>query len=287
VSGEPRQPDAPGAPGSVPLPMLAPLEPKPEPSGNEPLYRECVADMRRHLQAVRDLPELLQFTQTRALPAAFFEHYNAFLAAYDRLIDYVLKYQGEERQIQCKKGCCNCCIDLVRGITTSEIINIYHHVRPWPDVKQIFEYHRDSAELFTAILLRKIRPGEPPPDPRDQRIAQAHIEFNLQNRPCGFLDRQTGCCRIYPVRPIACRYFFSFDPPDACTPHSEKYLTRRTRTVHLPEEIHVLLREIDRRCGWRPLNYLAGAFCQFAAEVMRTRPVSITNAQDAEGGGGS
>lgn len=255
---------------------MEPIAARPEAAENEPFYREQITEMTRQLEIVRDLPGLDRFRETRSLPAAFFEHFNAALACYDRLIDFAMQFDGSDKTIQCKKGCANCCIDLVRGITTPEIINIYHHVRSWPDVKQIFEYHRDSAEMFMNILEHMTQPGEAPPDGRDPRIAEAHVRFNSMNRPCGFLDQETGCCRIYPVRPVACRYFFSLDPPETCSPLHVLYLNRRTRTVHLPEEIHALLREIDHKFGFRPLNYLSGAFCQFAAEVMRIKPVTVT-----------
>lgn len=254
---------------------LQPIEPRPEPAESEELYRDCVARMTRALEAVRDLPGLDRFRETGSLPRAFFTHFNAFLATYDELIDFALRFSGDDSKIECKKGCSNCCIDLVRGITTPEIISIYHHVRDWPDAKQLFEYHRESAMTFMGILASKLNPAEQPPGGRDPRIAEAHVEYNHRNRPCGFLDQQTGCCRIYPVRPVACRYFFSFDPPETCSPLHVKYLNRRTRTVHLPEQIHALLREIDHRFGFRPMNYLSGAFCEFAAEIMRTRPITV------------
>jgi len=260
--------------------MIQPLPILPEPSASEAEYQQTIAEIRRHLEAVRDLPGLDTFQKTRALPAAFFEHFNAALAAYDRLIDYVLGYKGEDQQIQCKRGCCNCCVDLVRGMTTPEIANIYHYVRTNWDFearRQAFTYHAESAELFTNLLLKRVQPGEPPVTGRDDRIAQTHIEYNQQKRPCGFLNQQTGECRIYPVRPLACRYFFSFDPPEMCTPSHEMYLKRSTRTVHLPEEVHALIRAIDHKFGFRPLNYLSGAFCQFAAEVMRGAEIAVAN----------
>lgn len=254
------------------------LEPtfSPEPAEREKEYRACVDEMRGHLEKVRDLPELPAFRETKSLPQAFFTHFNAALAAYDRLIDFALDFDGSDKQIKCSKGCANCCIDLVRGMTTPEIINIYHHVRPWPDAKQIFEYHRESAETFSMMLAAKVNPGESDISGRDDRVAEAHIEYNRLNRPCGFLDQETGCCRIYPVRPLACRYFFSISPPETCSPLHVLYLDRKTRTVHLPEEIHALIREIDHRFGFRPLNFLSGAFCQFAAEVMRIKMINVT-----------
>ena len=247
------------------------------PVEGQPFFLEQLAEMKRRLEAVRDLPGLDAFTRTRSLPAAFFEHFNAALACYDRIIDFVLAATGTDEQVQCKKGCANCCIDLVRGISTPEIVNIYHHVRSWPDARQVFEYHRESAEIFMEILESKRKPDEKPFGGNDPRVVESHTEYNRRNRPCGFLDQETGCCRIYPVRPIACRFFFSLDPPEMCSPLHVKYLNRRTRNVHLPDEIHKLLIEIGHRLGFRPLNYLSGAFCGFAAEVMRTKPIEVVD----------
>lgn len=245
------------------------------PAQEEAFFVEQIAEMRRRLEAVRDLPGLEEFRSTRRMPAEFFEDFNAALACFDRIIDFVLSYDGTDRGIKCSKGCCNCCIDLVRGINTPEIVNIYRHVRGWPDARRIFEYFRESAEIFMNILGSKMGAGEKSIVGDDPRIEEAHREYNLKNRPCGFLDHETGSCRIYVVRPIACRYFFSMDPPEMCTPLSPRYFSRDTRTVHLPPEIHELLMQIGQRLGFRPLNYLSGAFCGFAAEVMQTRAIEV------------
>jgi Fe-S-cluster containining protein len=257
--------------------MLQPIQPQRETAEGQAFYEQKIAEITSHLEAVRDLPGLDTFRETKALARAFFKHFNAFLAAYDGLIEFALDHSGDGQRIECKKGCANCCIDLVRGMTTPEIINIYNHVRSWPDVKQIFDYHRASALKFMGILAAKMKTGEKSPPGADPRVAEAHVEYNRLNRPCGFLDTQTGCCRIYPVRPIACRYFFSFDPAEMCSPLHVKYLNRQTRTVHLPEEIHALLREIDHKFGFRPMNYLSGAFCEFAVEVMGIEPIAVTD----------
>ena len=242
---------------------------------SQPCFVEQIANMRKELEATRNTPNIDRFKDSRQMPAAFFEHFNAALACYDRLIDFVLEYTGTDKKMHCKKGCANCCIDLVRGINTPEIINIYHYVRQWPDAREHFLYHRESAEMFMEILYSKLKPGEQGFGGEDPRLKEAHVEFNRKKRPCGFLDQETGCCKIYPVRPIACRYFFSLSPPETCTPSHPKYLHRDTRTVHLPPEIHERIIEIGQRFGFRPLNYLSGAFCGFAAEIMHAKPITV------------
>ena len=254
--------------------MIQPPARKPEPAAETDEYRQLVVAMRVHLQAVRDLPELPHFRETRKLPRAFFEHFNAFLQGYDTLIERVLAHGGDDKRIKCSAGCANCCIDLVRGITAPEMVNIYQHVRPWPDAKQLFEYHRESAETFSHILLRKMVPGQPPTGD-DPTVAEAHIEYNQQERPCGFLDQERGLCRIYAVRPIACRYFFSLDPPETCTPSHPQYLNRNVRLVHMPEELDGLLREVQGAFGFGVLNYLSGAFCEFTAQIMRIKLIEV------------
>lgn len=272
----------------LPLPQLTPPpDTTPHPAQSDPFFLDQIDAMKRHLQNARDLPGLERLRETAELPAAFFEHFDAALACFDRIIDFVLRFDGTQSKVQCSKGCCNCCIDLVRGVTTPEIVNIYNHVRNWPDVRQIFEYHRESAELFMGILASKLEPDEQSFGGRDQRVAQAHVEYNLLNRPCGFLDTESGQCRIYPVRPIACRYFFSLDPPEYCTPGHEKYLSRDTRTIHLPDEVNKLLIELARRFDFKTLSYLSGAFCSFASDVMRTRPIkSVASPDEARDAGG-
>ncbi len=254
--------------------MFSPPDPTPEPAAESEAYQAHVAAMITELEAVRDLPELPAFKQTRSLPEAFFTHFNRFLHHYEELIGLALAAGGGDR-IECRKGCSNCCIDLVRGITTAEIVNIYRHVREWPDARALFEYHRDSAVAFMEILAGRIGPNDPPPRGDDPRVAEAHVAYNRKNRPCGFLDQETGCCRIYPVRPVACRYFFSFDPPETCSPLHMKYLNREVRLVHLPPEVHALLREVNQRFELAMPNFLSGAFCELTAAVMKTKPIEV------------
>lgn len=256
--------------------MKLPVHEGPHPAQAAPFFAEQIETMARELAAARDVDGLGEFAAGRTLPAAFFLHFNAALSCFDRIIDFVLAYDGTDKSVKCAKGCCNCCVDLVRGITPGEVVNIYHHVRGWPDARRLFTYHRESAELFMAILAGKLKPDEPAPAGDDPRVEAAHREYNGRNRPCGFLDRETGCCRIYPVRPIACRFFFSLDPPEDCTPLSPRYFRRDTRTVHLPPEIHGLLMEIGERLGVRTVNYLSGAFTQFTSEVMRAQPIRVS-----------
>jgi Fe-S-cluster containining protein len=263
-----------------PLPVLGAPEPgqhtPAEVAAADARYDALVARIRGQLSACRDLPGLEDFQTTGQLPRAFIDHYGAAMQAYDELIDFALEFTDESSRIQCKKGCSNCCVDLVRGITVSELIYLYNTVRWWDDCKQLFEYHSESAKQFSLLLMSKVAVGEEPPHGGDPRVAEAHVEYNQLLRPCGFLDQKEGLCRIHAVRPIICRAFFSFDPAETCSPRSDRYLTRSTRTVHLPEEIHLILRAIDRRFGFRPLNYLSGGFCQFTANIMKLKPIQLT-----------
>ncbi len=262
------------------LPVRLPSEP-PDALYEQPEWIAGVERICDALQAIIDDPAIPEFKQCGELPQSFFERLQSALDDYDALIDFALAFDGSGARIQCKKGCANCCIDLVRGVTTPEVVNIYHHVRGWPDAREIFEYHRDSAVMFMEILESKLEPGEQSFGADDPRLIEAHVEYNRRQRPCGFLDTESGCCRIYRVRPLACRYFFSFDAPEKCTPTHEDYLSRNTRTIHLPEAVHQRLLEIGRRFGFPTLSYLSGGFCGFAAEIMHTRPIRVADDENA------
>ena len=54
--------------------------------------------MAGHLRTVRDLPGLDTFRDTLELPAAFLTHYNAFLATYDRMIEFALGFERDDQR---------------------------------------------------------------------------------------------------------------------------------------------------------------------------------------------
>jgi Fe-S-cluster containining protein len=221
----------------------------------------------RRMDAILALQDLESFCKTRALPQNLLEHFRAAMESYDRFIDHVVS--AEEWEITCGKGCSACCRhELARGVTALEAISIYHFVRPWKDIDQIYENSGQNFICFQKVLLEIIRQDNRPLAPNDARIVEAHLQYNRLRRPCAFLDLHEGKCRIYPVRPIVCRHFFSLSTADWCDPDHAFYLERDVRCMDPYREVKKKMNTINQRLGVRAPDYLSGMFVAIAGDVM-------------------
>lgn len=128
---------------------------------------------------------------------------------------------------------------------------------------------------FQRLLAEEMRADPQPLEPDDPRITRAHLQYNRLQRPCAFLDQAHGACRIYPVRPLVCRYFFNLSPAEWCTPDHASYLDRETRCIDPYKAVKECLNAVNRRLGVRVLNFLSGAFVSIAGEVMEGRPLKL------------
>ena len=102
--------------------------------------------------------------------------------------------EGDRSLIACHAGCQDCCIVNV-SVTLLEGIAIAHFLRQWDDNQQ-----REIAGKIDS-LWRVVRGLED-----DERM--------MSRKKCAFLD-DSGCCSIYPVRPLFCRGVTSTDV-EAC-----------------------------------------------------------------------
>ena len=235
--------------------------------------RECMTEMAQRLRAVLVLDGLDDFPRTRALPAAFFDEYSAALAAYDRYIAHVVEARGFE--ISCCAGCSACCRhELARGITVVEVIAIYRLVRGWADIGSVYKAAGENAVAFQRLLHAEMqRDPQPLAAADDPRVLAAHLAYNRQQRPCPFLDQEQGLCRVYPVRPLVCRWFLNLSPPQWCEPVHPRHRERDAVGVYPHGEIDELMAAIGERLGIRSVNYLAGAFVHIAGDVMEGRSI--------------
>jgi len=100
--------------------------------------------------------------------------------------------------ISCWKGCSHCC-------------NIMVHSNQL-EVDLIFDYMKEKKIKVSQKRLE------------EQVKLQTHNYFLSEHRRCVFLDDQ-GLCKVYPVRPMACRNYFVVTPADLCDttkyPHGE------------------------------------------------------------------
>lgn len=236
--------------------------------------RECMAEMASALRAILGLEGLERFPSDKALPAGFFERYTDALCAYDRYIAHVL--DAESLAVSCRAGCAACCAhELARGIGTLEILAIYRLVRPWPDIGAIYERAGENSVAFRRLLAAELARDPRPLGPDDPRVLSAHLAYNRLKRPCPFLDQAQGACRIYPVRPLVCRWFFNLSPAEWCDPDSPHYAGRNGLGIDPYREVKGLLAALGERLGVATVNYLSGAFVQIAGDLLEGAPIRI------------
>jgi len=108
------------------------------------------------------------------------------------------------KSASCRRGCSHCCHNLV-GSTLAEGILIADHLRSTP------EFIREIP-LFQAKLREQTRFINGLSHDMDSRA------YFVAKRPCVFLDQEKGECRIYEVRPAACRSYYVVSDPANCSP---------------------------------------------------------------------
>jgi Fe-S-cluster containining protein len=106
-------------------------------------------------------------------------------------------------EVACKAGCSNCCSQWVPGVKPFEIERIAKHAKDSGAVEEIIAALRDRVDAHDRISS----------DDRDLAYARLGL-------PCVFLTSD-GTCGIRPIRPLTCRSFFSFGPPERCAGHAE------------------------------------------------------------------
>jgi Fe-S-cluster containining protein len=109
-------------------------------------------------------------------------------------------------QLACRQGCSACCYQMVT-CTPLEFEVILRYVNSLTeDLKQRIimgtnkvvgdwrRYHAKNPRFFVGTA---------------EGVMKVHRDWN--QRPCPFLSKEDGSCRIYPVRPIDCRTFTSLE----------------------------------------------------------------------------
>lgn len=117
------------------------------------------------------------------------ERLRTLVSACHRQLDQTIAANPPRQEIACRMGCAHCC-HLYVSATAPELLTIAEHISEWPEERRVAL----SARLQSASkLTRSLSPAE--------RVRLSH--------PCPMLE--DGLCGIYPVRPLGCRAYASFD----------------------------------------------------------------------------
>jgi len=216
-----------------------------EVSHREPASFPCFLDPdvkafnKRMLELASEMAEDVEYQMDRLVeshrfPTEIFELLQAFRETYDRFVETVIAREG--LNVYCKKGCSTCCIEMPTGVEPLEIMEIYDRVREWPDFPSILSSAGDAVRSFNEIVRRLGQTG-----------AGVLRRYAALRRPCVFLDREGGFCRIYDIRPLICRAVFSLSPPSLCDPSHPDYdgPARKIEVIEPVDEINFKLLEIN------------------------------------------
>jgi Fe-S-cluster containining protein len=118
------------------------------------------------------------------------ERLRTLVAAYHRELERTVAAYPTVQKVACAKGCAFCCT-LYVSATAPELLTIAEHVAGWP------------AERRAALVERLERSGA-------VTAGLSPTERVGLSYPCPMLE-EGGVCGIYPVRPLACRAYASFD----------------------------------------------------------------------------
>jgi Fe-S-cluster containining protein len=120
---------------------------------------------------------------------------RSMFARYDAEAEKLGDKGPDDRRIECGRGCSHCCYLLI-GVAASEIVNIKEYLQQ-PDQKSRLEKVKARIRNAKRQVDEALKT-----DPKTVRVA------------CPLLS-ETGECTVYPVRPVSCRAYVSFDL-DAC-----------------------------------------------------------------------
>ncbi|SEI73871.1 Putative zinc-or iron-chelating domain-containing protein [Deinococcus reticulitermitis] len=176
------------------------------------------------------------------------------LRAYDRYAAqarrWAAEYEARGGHIYCGAGCHFCCdmpirVSLAEARITAEALTL-------PQARA-FEVHARAVQ----------RNARTSPD-EETFVARHRIEISF----CPLLDRQTGSCTAYAVRPTRCRDTFSALPAHYCACGTWENMTRREQTEYRHEvartsgtdgELHFIA----------PLEHLSEPVWAAASKAMR------------------
>lgn len=117
------------------------------------------------------------------------ERLRTLVSACHRQLDQTIAANPPRQEVACRMGCAHCC-HLYVSATAPELLAIAGHVASWPE-------ERRTALAGRLAHASQVTSGLSPAE----RVRLGH--------PCPMLE--DGLCGIYPVRPLGCRAYASFD----------------------------------------------------------------------------
>ena len=155
-------------------------------------------------------------------------------AAYDAYLKAVLPQQ--EKPIQCRAACGNCCHHYPMSVEPFELIYLYQELRGRDDLITVMEACRLRADTFNSLFEKRLEAVGSEDEAEDLALHDYFAKWT----PCPFSDRK-GDCGIYGLRPVSCRMYFSQTAPHFCRPETLQTPQNESYIVYLPDNIEEAL----------------------------------------------
>lgn len=168
------------------------------------------------LLEIAALDGLNKLASDGCLPKLFLSHLQKIMELFDESSRLSL---GQLRDAgftaQCRMGCHHCCYQMPTGLSTVELIYIYHGMQQSGAASRFFRRCLEAEELWVEVFHRQACKGTGQ-NACEETIASLSTAYCGFEQPCPFLKE--NLCQIYPYRPLACRMHFSLSPPPWCRP---------------------------------------------------------------------
>lgn len=128
------------------------------------------------------------------------------LAALHSVLDDALAANRPE-WIPCRAGCSFCCWQMNEMVSWLEAAAIFNVVREWDASRKSALVTRALREVDALMADDAIMQFADGNEITPERLPDLAGAFRKHVRPCAFLDRASGNCTIYDVRPMHCRVF--------------------------------------------------------------------------------
>jgi len=151
-----------------------------------------------------------------SLPASFLGYFNKVMSLFDESTRLSLgQLRDAGMTVQCRPQCPHCCYQMPTGVSTAELIYLYHGMQQSGAASRFFRRCLEAEELWVEIFRQQTDENTKTDDCRNLVELISKSYRDLEHR-CPFLDART--CQVYPYRPLACRMHFSLTPPHWCRP---------------------------------------------------------------------
>jgi len=220
-----------------------------------------------YLLQIACLNGLEKLPATRALPYHFLTCLQKVMGLYDESNRFFL---GHLRRlgytIQCVPGCTHCCRNMPSGLSSLELIYVYHGMHERGISSRSFRRFLEVEELFTEVFLQcrnLLEPFSQNPAGMDQVLSR----YQDLEQPCPFL--QTGLCQIYPYRPFACRMHFSLSPRYRCDPKNPQRSHAVTFNLQPGDCVFEAIDRIESRLRFKLSEVLACGLLELTVNLMK------------------